>query len=32
MIDLGKSKEVTAVFKLETQFPSKKDFFRIFNI
>ena len=32
MTDLGKSKEVTAVLKLKTQFSPKKDFFRIFNI
>ena len=32
MIDLGKSKEVTAVLNLKTQFSPKKDFFRIFNI
>ena len=31
MIDLGKSKEVTAVLKLLTLFSQKKDFFRIFN-
>ena len=32
MIDLGKSKEVTSVLKLYTQFSPKKDFFRIFYI
>ena len=32
MLDLGKSKKVTAVLKLKTQLSPKKDFFRIFNI
>ena len=32
MIDLGKSKEVTAILKLSTKFSQKKRFFRIFNI
>ena len=32
MIDLGKSKEVTAVLKLLTKFSPKKEFIRMFNI